>query len=59
MIGEGAFGSVRVAHLKTDKKKKFAIKSMKRCNFDIGGLDHDDDDHEGHDHGDNEDRQEK
>lgn len=55
LIGEGAYGSVRVAHLTSDPSKLFAIKSMKRCKFDIGGLEHDGDDHAGHDHGDNDD----
>ena len=53
LIGEGAFGSVRIAHLKADKSKKFAIKSMKRCKFDTGatGGEDDKDDHHDHDHG--------
>ena len=51
LIGEGAYGSVRVATLISDPSKMFAIKSLKRCKFDIGGLDHDGDDHSGHDHG--------
>ena len=57
-IGEGAYGTVRIAHLKTDVNKKFAIKSLKRCKFDMAGLDSDDEDHHDHDHG-NEDEKEE
>jgi len=32
-IGEGGFGAVKIAHLKKDSTKKYAIKSIKRAEF--------------------------
>jgi len=32
-IGEGGFGSVKIAHLKKDTSKKFAVKSIKKGDF--------------------------
>ena len=32
-IGEGSFGAVKIAHLKKDKSKRFAVKSIKKEEF--------------------------
>ena len=37
-LGEGAYGKVKIASLRNDPEKKFAVKSIPRHLFDMAGI---------------------